>query len=123
MTSDVSDWDEDLPADWEEDYQAFVRTLGWTEGFRLLFVQCTPTEGEELIGRVRDDLPRKRIEVLRLDGAIDNLYKIVASLLNREQINILFIQGLEHSFYEYEKRKFGKAVSVSFKGGQGFREF
>ena len=102
MTSESIDWDEDLPADPEEEYQTFIRTLERTEGFRLLFVRCTPAEGEQLIARVQEELPQKTIEVLRLDAPIDNLYTIVERLPNREQINILFIQGLEHSFYEFK---------------------
>ena len=119
MTSESINWDEDLPAEPEEEISAFVRTLERTEGFRLLFVQCTPVEGEQLITRVREDLPKKTIEVLRFDEPIDNLYEIVKNLPNREQINILFIQGLEHSLYEYEQTKFGEKserFAYSWKG-------
>ena len=119
MTSDSADWDEDLPADPEEDYQTFIRTLERTEGFRLLFVQCTPAEGKQLITRVKDDLPEKTIEVLCLDQPIENLYEIVEQLLNREQVNILFIQGLEHSFYEYEQIKFGDTHERDFYSWKG----
>ena len=80
MTSESIDWDEDLPAEPEEEISAFVRTLERTEGFRLLFVQCTPVEGEELIIKVKEDLPKKTIEVLRFDEPIDNLYEIVKEL-------------------------------------------
>ena len=119
MTSDSSDWDEDLPADPEEEYQTFIRTLERTDGFRLLFVRCTPVEGEQLIARVKDDLPQKRMEVLRLDKPIDNLYEIVERLPHREQINILFIQGLEHSFYEYEQIQFGDTHERDFYSWKG----
>jgi tetratricopeptide (TPR) repeat protein len=119
MTSDSADWDEDLPADPEEDYQTFIRTLERTEGFRLLFVQCTPAEGKQLITRVKDDLPEKTIEVLCLDQPIENLYEIVEQLPNREQVNILFIQGLEHSFYEYEQIKFGDTHERDFYSWKG----
>ncbi|MGB6297443.1 MAG: tetratricopeptide repeat protein [Rivularia sp. (in: cyanobacteria)] len=118
MTSEI-DWDEDLPADAEEEYQAFLRTLERTEGFRLLFVQCTPVEGKELITKVKENLNKKTIEVLEFDEPIDNLYEIVKHLPNREQINILFIQGLEHSLYEYEQTKFGEKserFAYSWKG-------
>ena len=108
MTSEI-DWDEDLPAEPEEEYQALVRTLERTEGFRLLFVRSTPVEGEELISRVKEDLPKKTIEVLRFEEPIDNLYEIVKELPNWEKINIIFIQGLEHSLYEYEQTKFGES--------------
>ncbi|MEL6463073.1 MAG: hypothetical protein AAFQ91_33470, partial [Cyanobacteria bacterium J06621_15] len=67
MTSESIDWDEDLPAEPEEEYQAFFRTLERTEGFRLLFVQCTPVEGDELITKVKQELPKKTIEVLQFE--------------------------------------------------------
>ncbi|MEM7717243.1 MAG: tetratricopeptide repeat protein, partial [Cyanobacteria bacterium P01_A01_bin.68] len=119
MTSESIDWDEDLPAEPQEEYQAFLRTLERTEGFRLLFVQCTPVEGDELITKVKEELPKKTIEVLQFEEPIDNLYQIVKDLPNREQINILFIQGLEHSLYEYEQTKFGEKserFAYSWKG-------
>ncbi|MEM1395357.1 MAG: tetratricopeptide repeat protein [Cyanobacteria bacterium P01_H01_bin.150] len=119
MTSESIDWDEDLPAEPEEEYQAFFRTLERTEGFRLLFVQCTPVEGDELITKVKEELPKKTIEVLQFEEPIDNLYQIVKDLPNREKINILFIQGLEHSLYEYEQTKFGEKsekFAYSWKG-------
>ena len=119
MTLDSSKWDEDLPADSEEEYQTFLRTLERTEGFRLLFVRCTPAEGEYLIARVKDDLPKKNIEFLRLDKPIENLYEIVERLAKREQINILFVQGLEHSFYEYEQVKFGDTNERDFYSWKG----
>jgi tetratricopeptide (TPR) repeat protein len=103
MTSDSTDWDEDLPADPEEEYQDFVRTLKRKEGFGLLFVRCTPRESEQLIEKVKEDIPKKKIEVLRLKESIDNLYDIIEHLPNRDYINILFIKGLEYSLYEYEK--------------------
>jgi tetratricopeptide (TPR) repeat protein len=119
MASDVIDWDEDLPADPEEVYQTFVRTLERTDGFRLLFVQCTPAEGEQLIAKVKKDIPQKKIEYLSLTEPIDNLYKIVEHLPNCKEINILFIQGLEHSFYEYEKLQFGNNTEHNFYGWEG----
>ena len=93
MASDVIDWDEDVPADPEEEYQTFVRTLKRTDGFRLLFVQCTPAQGTQLIAKVKADIPQKTVEFLQLHEPIDNLYKIVELLPNREEINILFVQG------------------------------
>ena len=119
MTSNSSEWDEDIPADPEEDYQTFIRTLERTDGFRLLFVQSTPAEGKQLIARAKDDLPEKTIEVLCLDKPIENLYQIVEQLPNREQVNILFIQGLEHSFYEYEQVNFGDTKERDFYSWKG----
>ncbi|NJR21605.1 MAG: hypothetical protein HC786_05200 [Richelia sp. CSU_2_1] len=106
MNSEVIDWDEDSPpAEPEEEYQALVRALKRTDGFNLLFVECSPAEGERLISRVKSDIPQKKIEVLRLDKAVYNFYNLIEELPDRAQINILFIKGLEYSFYEYEQEK------------------
>ena len=119
MASDVIDWDEDVPADPEEEYQTFVRTLKRTNGFRLLFVQCTPAQGTQLFAKVKADIPQKTVEFLQLHEPIDNLYKLVELLPNREDIDILFIQGLEYSFYEYETTQFGKNTEHDFYGWEG----
>ena len=119
MISAATDWDEDLPADPEEEYQTLVRTLERTEGFRLFFVRCTPAEGERLISRVKQDLPQKTVEVLQLDKAIDTLYDQVESLTKQKQIDIFFIQGLEYSFYGYEIEKFGEASERYFYSWKG----
>ena len=109
MKPDLSDWDEDIPTTPEEEYRALVRALKWTKGFGLLFVECSPVVGEELIGKVKQDVSQKRVEVLRLEKPIDNLYELVANLPQRDEINVLFISGIEESLYEYEgfKREIG----------------
>jgi tetratricopeptide (TPR) repeat protein len=100
-------WDEDLPVDPQEEYQALVRALRRTEGFGLLFVQCSPAEGTRLIQEIQKDLPQKRADVLKFDQSISdgNVYRRVEAFLQDKQIDILFIQGLEHSLYDYEETK------------------
>ncbi|MEH1830092.1 MAG: tetratricopeptide repeat protein [Nostoc sp.] len=105
MGLELTDWDRDLPSQGDEEYQALVRTLNFTEGFGLLFVRCSPAEGEQLITKVKEDIPNKNIEVLRLEQAVTNLYEIIYNLDKKKEINILFITGLEHSFYKYEECK------------------
>ncbi|MEG4348322.1 tetratricopeptide repeat protein [Microcoleus sp. LAD1_D3] len=106
MTAEIIDWDADLPeAEPEEEYQTLVRTFKRTNGFRLLFVECSPAEGERLIAKVQADVPQKKIEVLSLDESVYNFYKIIEDLPERDAINILFVKGLEYSLYEYEKDK------------------
>ncbi len=106
MTSEIIDWDEDLPpATPEEEYESLVRTLRRTNGFRLLFVECVPAEGERLIAKVQADFPQKEIEVLGLDKSVYNFYQIIEDLPKRDEINILFVTGLEYSLYEYEQEK------------------
>ena len=106
MKPTTIDWDEDLPpATPEEEYQSLVRTLRRTNGFRLLFVECVPSEGERLIAKVKADFPQKKIEVLPLDESAYNFYNIIEDLPKRDEINILFVTGLEYSLGEYEKEK------------------
>ncbi|BAY65498.1 tetratricopeptide TPR_2 [Calothrix brevissima NIES-22] len=105
MTLELTDWDKDLPSQGDEEYQALIRTLNFTEGFGLLFVRCSPAKGKQLITKVQEDISNKNIEVLRLDKAVNNLYEIIDNLDNKKEINILFITGLEYSFYQYEECK------------------
>ncbi len=105
MALELTDWDKDLPSERDEEYQALVRTLNFTEGFGLLFVRCSPAEGEQLITKIKKDITSKKTEVIRLEQAVTNLYEIIDNLVNKEEINILFITGLEHSFYQYEECK------------------
>ncbi|MBW4594783.1 MAG: hypothetical protein KME46_18195 [Brasilonema angustatum HA4187-MV1] len=108
MNTDLSDWDDDLPPEPEEEYQTFVRTLKRTEGFRLLFVRCSPAESKRLISRVQQEVPKKQIKVLQLDKPIENLYNIVVEKTsNKNKIDVLFITGIEKSFVEYIKTGYG----------------
>jgi Flp pilus assembly protein TadD len=105
MSLELTPWDQDLPSQADEEYQALVRTLNFTEGFGLLFVRCSPAEGEQLINKVKEDILNKNIQVLRLQQAVSNLYEIIDNLDDKAEIDILFITGLEYSFYEYEECK------------------
>jgi len=55
-----------------------------------LFVECSPAQGEKIIENVKADLPQKKIEVWHLNQPI------------------LFVQGLEYSFYESENNQIKK---------------
>jgi tetratricopeptide (TPR) repeat protein len=70
-------------------------------------VQCSPAEGEHLIARVGDDITDKTIDVLRLEGEIDDLYETVAALPEIDKTNVLFITGLEKSLVPYIKPGYG----------------
>lgn len=78
-------------------YGALVRSLRRRKGFGIVFVQCTPAEAEQLLPRLRSDIPQKCIERLKLDEPIDNLYARVAGRTDLDRLNILLIQGLEKS--------------------------
>jgi tetratricopeptide (TPR) repeat protein len=81
----------------EEVSQVFINTLDLISGFSILFLQCSPAEANQLIPRVRQELPEKNIKVLDLIEPIDNLYRLVESRTDRDFIDILFIRGLGKS--------------------------
>ena len=105
MPLKLSEWDDNLPIDKDEEYQAFVQTLRFTEGFALLFVRCSPASGEQLISKVKLDINDRNIEIIKLDKDVNNLYAEVEKLPNKNNINILFITGLESALYKYEEAK------------------
>ncbi|MCC5666283.1 tetratricopeptide repeat protein [Nostoc sp. CHAB 5784] len=114
MNPNLSDWDDDLPPEPEEAYQDLLRALKRKSGFGLFFVQCTPGEADKFIVKLPQEIPQKKIAVLRLVEAIDNLYQPVAEFIKDKQIDILLIKGLEYSLYKYEKRNFGEITEGQF---------
>ena len=98
---------EDAVPSREEVYKTLLRSLRLKKGFGIVFVQCSPAEASSLIREVREDLPQKRIGVLKLTEAIDNLYDLVASRFDCHDLNILFIQGLEKSLEPYIQPGYG----------------
>jgi tetratricopeptide (TPR) repeat protein len=109
QATNLSKWDEKIQASAEEVYEGFRNVLDWTEGFGLVFVQCSPVQGEELIEQTKRDLPNEQVGVLQFQEGeeIRNLYDLVEQLPNREQIDVLFIKGLEYSFVPYIKSGYG----------------
>ncbi|MEH2307616.1 tetratricopeptide repeat protein, partial [Nostoc sp.] len=114
MNPNLSDWDDDLPPEPEEAYQDLLRALRRKSGFGLFFVQCTPVEADNLIIKLPQEIPQKKIAVLRFVESIDNLYQPVAEFVKDKQIDILLIKGLEYSLYKYEKRSFGEITEGQF---------
>jgi tetratricopeptide (TPR) repeat protein len=107
VQNELTEWDEDIEASPEEEYEALVRAIRWAKNFGLLFVQCSPAEGERLIKRVSDDIAEKTVDVLRLEDEIDDLYEIVESFPNINHLNVLFITGLEKSLVSYIQPGYG----------------
>jgi tetratricopeptide (TPR) repeat protein len=95
----------DTELDPQQEYRALLRSIRYTEGFGLLFIQCSPAEGVRLIERAQKDLPEKHIIDLSLTEPIENLYEKVDSLSCGQPIDVLFIRGIEYSLYEYEKNR------------------
>jgi len=69
----------------------------------LLFVRCTPVQGDRVIKSVKQDLPNKKIEVLTLDSEADDLFEKIIELPDYSHLNILFVRGLEAALNRYEE--------------------
>ncbi|MEL6382806.1 MAG: hypothetical protein AAFQ89_10105 [Cyanobacteria bacterium J06626_18] len=106
---DLTEWDEDITTSLEEEYVGLIKVLRWAKGFGLLFVQCSPAEGEQLIERVQADVTEKTVNVLWLDREIDDLdlYDVVAAQPDLDQTQVLFITGLEKSLVPYIQPGYG----------------
>ncbi len=91
----------------EEVYQALLRSLRRRKGFGIVFVQCSPGETVQLIQRMRQGLPQKKIEVLQLTQPTENLYDLIANFPDCHDLNILLIQGIEKSLEPYIKPGYG----------------
>ena len=110
MTSELGNWEEDLLADPEEEYNDLVRALKRTRGFSIFFIRCSRTQGKQIIARIKEDICEKKIEVLQLDKLnqpIENLLNIIEDLPNCSQVNVLFITGIEKSLETYIKPGYG----------------
>ena len=90
-----------------EIYRALLRHLRRRQGFGLLFVRCSPAQGQRIIEQIEEDLPQKKIATLFLVREIDNLYQLIEEKSTLEQIDILFIAGIEKSFVNYIKPGIG----------------
>ena len=99
--------EQEIEATSEETYQALKRNLKRRQGFGLLFVRCFPGQGKQLIQRIQQDIPQKKIDLLELDEAINNLYDRVAKRKSDGEIDILFITGIDKSLVDYIKPGIG----------------
>ena len=107
MQQNLTEWDEDVVSTPEEDYQAFLRGLSWRDGFGIEFVRCSPASGQDLIEKIKRDLPQKKVDVLTLSEPIENLIQIVQSLPNHLELDVLFVVGLDKSLTDYIRTGYG----------------
>ncbi|NEQ41153.1 MAG: CHAT domain-containing protein [Okeania sp. SIO3I5] len=108
--------------DEQEIYLTLKRDLSWREGFGILFVKCSPVQESLIIGKVKQDIPDKKIEVLKLEHSIDNLYDLIAEKVKDNPINVLFISGIEKSLAleDYIKRTLEKPKISHEKGSVSY---
>lgn len=101
------DWNQDIQADPEEEYQALVRSIQWTDGFGLFFVRCSPLQAQSIIERFQEDLEEQTVEVITLTDRVDNLYEVIDELPDKDNLDVLILNGLEESFVDYIKPGIG----------------
>ncbi len=103
IDSSPSEQWEDAPITREESYQALRRSLRRKKGFNLLFVRCSPIQGKQIIEQINKDLPQKKSATLKLDSETDNIYEKIINIPDYQQLNILFVCGLETALLRYEE--------------------
>lgn len=89
-------------------YRSLVRALKRRRGFGILFLQCTRTKGQEIVAQLRTDLPEKQIGQLKLVEPIENLKNLIAARDDLDDLNILFVEGIEHSLSPYIHSEIGR---------------
>jgi hypothetical protein len=99
--SDLPDYDAD------QEYRALLRALRRQEGFGILFVRCSPEQGHKLMDQLKQDLPRKRCAELTLTEPLHdgNFFGLAADFLAQNPVDVVFVQGIEHSLLDYEETK------------------
>lgn len=105
MSVTTIDWDQDVEISKEESYQSLQNALNRNQGFGLYFVRSSPVQTQTTIEDIKRDLPNKNIDILPLTDEVDNLFNLIANLPNYQNLNILFISGLELSLLRYEERE------------------
>jgi tetratricopeptide (TPR) repeat protein len=105
---ELSKWDLDVETNDGDEYTSLVRAVRRThQRFKLLFVSCSPSQGEKISRDLMEDIPTKKYELLDIKESIDNLYEAISNIPNLSELDVLFIRGLEYSIFEYEDQEFG----------------
>jgi tetratricopeptide (TPR) repeat protein len=105
---ELSKWDLDIETNDKDEYTSLVRAVRRThQRFKLLFVSCSPSQGEKIRGDLMSDISAKKYELLDIKESIDNLYEAISDIPNLSELDVLFIRGLEYSIFEYEDKEFG----------------
>ena len=89
-------------------YLSFVRALRRRSRFGILFLECTPAQGQEIFYRAKKDLPKKAVANLTMTEPVDNLLTLVKAKENVNSLDILFIEGIEKSLAPYITSEVGR---------------
>ncbi|WP_353571073.1 tetratricopeptide repeat protein [Candidatus Albibeggiatoa sp. nov. BB20] len=91
----------DTQAERELEYQSLLNGVSWSERFGLFFVECSPAQGKYLYGRLTADLlGQKQCQLLELSDPVDDLLPELGKA-NLQDVDVLFVMGLERSFVQY----------------------
>lgn len=90
-----NDWGTESVIDPEKEYQSLLSSIRRKQGFGFIFVRCSPAEGEELMGRILEDIPRFSVELLSLDFPVHDFCRFVNDLPLISTIDVLFVTGIE----------------------------
>jgi len=91
----------------EETYRALLRSLKRRKRFGIVFVQCSPAEAERLKKRMNEELPEKAIASLKLSEPVGRLIDMIQARPDKDELDILVIEGLEKSLEPYIKPGYG----------------
>jgi tetratricopeptide (TPR) repeat protein len=105
MSATTIDWDQDVEISKEESCQSLQNALNRNQGFGLYFVRSSPVQIQNIIEDIKRDLPNKNIGILPLTDEVDNLFNLITNFPDYQNLNILFISGLELSLLRYEERE------------------
>ncbi len=88
-------WDKDALKNPETEYQALLGLLRKKQDFGMLFVRCSPAEGEQIMKRARVDASNQIFHILRLDRSITDFYEMFVNRADLHDANVLFVTGIE----------------------------
>jgi superkiller protein 3 len=95
MTYAGNVWDKDALKNPEMEYHNLLGLLRNTKDFGMLFVRCSPAEGEQIIKRTKADAIDQIVDVLRLDRPVADFYKMFVDRTDLHGVTVLFVTGIE----------------------------
>jgi len=88
-------WDKDSLKNPEMEYQNLLGLLRNKNDFGMLFVRCSPAEGEQIIKRTKADAIAQIVDVLRLDRPVADFYMMFVDRTDLHGASVLFVTGIE----------------------------
>ncbi|PZV15092.1 MAG: hypothetical protein DCF20_11795 [Pseudanabaena sp.] len=88
-------WDKDALKNPETEYQNLLGLLKTKKDFGMMFVRCSPAEGEQITRRTRADAASQKTHVIRLNRPISSFYEMLLHEPDLDGVNVLFITGIE----------------------------